>query len=371
MNHCRSHSSFSGWWGSGACPTPRLGTRPRPAPKGIALVLVLAILVLAGVTLAGLSRVSLRQAVQTKQAEKELQTRWGIRSLRVALLPQAEAILNADETVSEKPIVTARRRITLGRQTFDLMVGDEQAKLNIGHVYQRADAATAERAVLDLTRTATLSVVPHLRPVIPREIKAQLNSGGLRGVEPPAVLGCWEQVFSLRPQAMAAGRHSVSERDLLHRALGDGGPLGAGKLFDHITLWGDGKLNFRRASPEVMRFTAASMAQGFDANRLLELRNSNPGMDADEALHQLSDTPTEQRGKAAALFTQGSRCHSLWIIARSPSPQGESGTAPELFSTVSRAESVVLIVQDEAAPRSKRPRAGQSKPMAVEYVFTW
>lgn len=387
---------------------------------GFAMVAVLLVLVIAGVALAGLGRISLRQAVQTRQAERELQVRWGIRSLRASLMDEAEVILSLEEEASRGPVATVRRVVALGGCDFEVIVSDEQAKVHLGQLVGQTDVPATERAVMELTRGCGMVVTPMLCPVTDRGTRGRTSNprtprtrppeppespgraGGIPGGDEGLTrLGSWDQVF-----VVERGREA-SRRAWMAMLLGSDTPgiapgstsgisqsISSGSTavatpFDHLTLWGDGKLNFRRASAETIRFTMRRVESGIDIERLVELRAANPGMDAEEAL-QLSEASSADQGRAAAMFTQSSRCHSLWIVARSgmlgrDGNSGRSDDGPRMGQTP-RLERVVLVVRDESAPRPPRSSrqtsgrsgggaggggGGASGGRAVEYVFEW
>jgi hypothetical protein len=70
--------------------------------RGYVLVMVLGLLVLSTTLLVGVSRLAVRAAVGARQAEDDLQRRWGVASSRKAVLPHAEAILSGLECGSAR-----------------------------------------------------------------------------------------------------------------------------------------------------------------------------------------------------------------------------------------------------------------------------
>src|SRR3982750_969566 len=131
----RRHSNFDGTFrrSRGAmrnCAHERRG--------GYVLILTLALLVLAATLMVAVARAAGDHAMLARQEQAGLQRRWGAVSCRAALLPSADQILVRAELQAHRPVPIHRARLQLGAQTFDVAIGDEQAKTNVNALIQAA-----------------------------------------------------------------------------------------------------------------------------------------------------------------------------------------------------------------------------------------
>jgi hypothetical protein len=262
---------------------------PPPRRRGYILVMVLVVLAIAAAALAGICRLSLERAVQASRAEEDLQRRWAVMTFRSVLLPRAEAVLVS----AADPAPEVRRDIRLGGQPFTLVFGDEQAKANVNRLYRAGGLAEAERAARTLA-AGTAGVAIELRPlpVPPRSKDDDAD-------DPPPAFESFGQVFLHTPPSALIERSGTG--------------LAPAALF---TCWGDGSINFRRASKEALREACARHANGAQVGRLLEIRSRRPDISAGDALDQLTLTD-RAREALDELLVDESGCHSLWIISRS------------------------------------------------------
>jgi hypothetical protein len=269
---------------------------PRTPRRGYALLLVLLVLAVAAAATAGVCRISLRKALHARRAEEDLQRRWAVVSCRAALLPRADSVLARAEREGAAPAAEVRRDVRLGGETLTLVFGDEQAKANVNLLYRAAGAGGTERAVRRLIATANVDV--ELRPLPARP-------GATSDDDPLPPFESFGQVFA-----------RATPRELIGPA-GGRSPVPAAVL----TCWGDGTLNFRRASAEAVREVAAPHAGAALANRLVQLRDKHPGLDAAAVLDQVKLSDTAREALEEVLVDE-SACFSLWIITRSADRTG-------------------------------------------------
>ena len=125
--------------------------------------MVLAVSVLVVTVLSMLAQISLRRGLQAADAQRDLQRRWGRVTLQAALLKEAAGDLPgarglaAESTPGVPPSPTIRAAITLGGVTFDLLLGDEDAKLNLNTIYHHS-RKREDRAGIGEHRTETVAV---------------------------------------------------------------------------------------------------------------------------------------------------------------------------------------------------------------------
>jgi hypothetical protein len=238
----------------------------RKRHHGYVLALTLVLVVIAGLALAGASRMSLQHAVESQARARELQRRWGMLSAQAVLLPNSEQILVACEVQARQPMASCRQGLRLGDQDFDFVFADEQAKASASAMVQR------------LGKDQTRQVLSELVPGMPIDLR-----------DSPASFG---QVFD-----------QLLPKDLLEQTSGT------------ITCWGPGTINYLRAPEAVLSKVCSPPLSLTQVHQLVALRQQWPPVALSAALDQLN-LDGDVRGKAQALLTDASTCHSLWIVCR-------------------------------------------------------
>lgn len=272
-------------------PLPHVVTRRPRRSGGYVLLMVLLVLTISAAAAAGVCRMSLDKALRAARAEDDLQRRWGALSCRTTLLPKAERVLTAAEQPGSKPSAEARLQLPLGRQTFTLIFGDEQAKANVNALYYQGGLAGTERAVRELTAASGSPAPVELRP-----------SAGGAAADPEdrePVFESFGQVFGgAPPAALLAGR--------------PGRPAPASQL----TCWSDGPLNFRRASRDALVQVCRPHVGRGRVEQLLKARDETfPDVDLAGALDSLG-LNQKQQAALEDLLVDDSVCYSLWVISR-------------------------------------------------------
>lgn len=263
--------------------------RPRD-DSGFVLLMVLAVIFIAGTVLAACARRSCRQALQAGAARGELQLRWGIRSIRDLCLPAAERFLTEQAVIDGAPVATARRSVALGGIAFHLVVSDEQAKANVNLLAERGGQANLPGT---LRRLQT-----HQRKVLPVRLRpATYTAAGITRY--PIRYAGLGQVFQF-----------THPRQLIDPRLDDPPAAGAGR----ITCWGSGKVNFKRADVEVLRAVLAGILTETQLDRLRKFRSEVPDCTLHEAIKHL-ELKKDAAGILESYLTDASGCHALWIVA--------------------------------------------------------
>jgi len=250
--------------------------------------MVLVVLAIAGSLLAVSARRTSERALEAGAAQRELQRKWGMRSIQTALLPRAEAILEEKTAEGDRPRVSAARAITLGDMGFAIVVGDEQAKANVNLIVALADRERLRGSI------SILNGGRWLLPVVLRPV--QEKSGEIRS--PPVQYASLEQVFA-----------APSPADLLGKAPDAEGPAA------RLTCWGNGKLNFRRAEELVLRVVLSDILDEYQMHRLCVLREEMPEASVSGILGLL-ELEKDKRALLQKRVTDASSCHSLWIVAQ-------------------------------------------------------
>jgi hypothetical protein len=276
--------------------------------RGYVLLIVLAVSVLVVTVLSTLAQVSLRRGLQAADAERDLQQRWGGVTLQEALLKDAPKVFLAQEeraaelTPGVPPPPTIRDAITLGGVTFDMLLGDEDAKLNLNTVYHQSGKMKTEQVLAKVQPrlTRAIRLVPAVKPMqLSRESRRDTDEEELseQPQGPPRALRSWGEVFDI-------GR---LKQDLASEAA-------LPTVTSGITCWGGGQLNFRRATDDAILAVAGAVIQDGAASRLLQRYRQNPTVGVDTLL--LAEVQNQQkRERLTRLLSQTSNNFSLWMNA--------------------------------------------------------
>ncbi|MEQ1905319.1 MAG: hypothetical protein ABL888_14110 [Pirellulaceae bacterium] len=276
--------------------------RKRRHRRGYILVTTVLLIAIAGLLLAGVARRSLMAALDVKQAQDELQIRWGEASCQRLVFRRAPFILKkqveskslkpkrrdeGEEIPSvEVPIPRRAAAIELGGIEFQLQIADEQAKANLNRVLvERSD-----EAAIEIMRT--LAASSDLPSIFFRKNKNFDLSPRKAAFE------SWGQVFE------STDTNSVLLAEQLRLST------------QRLTLWGpDGKLHFAAADDETLAEIAKLAISPAEAGKLVEMRAKSPDALSAQFLNSLG-LNAKKRTKLESLLTDSSRCYSLWITSK-------------------------------------------------------
>ena len=221
-------------------------SRRRKKRSGYVLLVVMAASILVVTVLGTLAKVSLRRAVDARDAQLSLQQRWGSLTLQRVLLEKAPAVFETRKKILDEiapgappPPPTIRDAITIGDVTFDILLGDEDAKLNLNAVYHQVGTKKTEEVIMQaagshlrlnlrLAPTVAPQSVSRERPKMSVLNNANDDDGAVEdaGLVPDA-FGSWGQVFDI------AGLHAQAGSDLVL-------PIVTAKM----TCWGERSAEF-------------------------------------------------------------------------------------------------------------------------------
>jgi hypothetical protein len=243
---------------------------------GYVLLLTLVVLLLAGLLTAGMARHSLRLVLESASAQDELQNRWGCWSLERTLLPGAAALLEA------RPQPRLTGDVRLGRQSLHFELTDESAKLNLNAVLRERGHAAVEQSA---------------RRRSPAELPVRLRLASFaRATSSTETIDAWGQLFEL----------GIGERAAEDAALA--------QVAEELTLWGDGKLHFARADPELVYELCAPVVGDEVVGELLALRSDPTPGNLNDLLDRLA-LRVEDRATLVRLLTTESTCFGLRVVS--------------------------------------------------------
>ena len=273
--------------------------------------------------MAAVARHSLLLALAGAEAQESLQRRWGAVSCQRAFLERAEDILKqladdpSQDADPQKPHPDhATARIVLGGMVFDLLLADENAKVNLNAIYRLRNVDEVRRIVRE-SADAGGRLEVRLLP---------LRTKSTQSDQP--VFESWGQVFAMNRMAQ--------DRPVPEQLMA---------ATTQTTCWGDGRLNLLRASEWRIERLCRMVVAPTAIDRLLEWRRQyfaqqqekrrqaaagqrssdaqvnpatgpastqNAAQEYTAALGQLQLRQGEQQ-QIGELLTWQSTCHSLWV----------------------------------------------------------
>lgn len=256
--------------------------------SGFILILVLLVITIATLTMVTAGQNSCQRALMASRQMDKLQTKWAALSAKETLLNSAELFLLAQSTEQEQPL-KAIGRMTLGKTNFDFIIYDEQAKANVNSI--SSDSRIFHEKIIRLQNK--LPIV--LNPVFEHNKTEKTNNK----ISQQRRYSGFEDLFGLKPL-----------NQFVDTKQAEG-------LADRLTFWGNGKINFKRASQTVIKTVLSDYLNDSQIESLLELRRQLPDCTAFELADNM-DLPRNKRRKLLTKITDQSKCYSLWIISSDP-----------------------------------------------------
>lgn len=254
---------------------------------GFILVVTLVMIAIAGILLTGICRHSLAMSLAVHQMTERLQKRWGMASCQRAAFRLAEEVLmetriREDGSRDVQPLATTSLVMNLGGVDFDLLLADDQAKVNVNLLDANLDRETTTRTLESLAAGADVEV--QLRPLVGDNIGAD----GLPYKR-------WEQVFSPRQLSL------IDFPDHLVWAS------------RNVTCWSAGsRLHFWAASDAAISCVAGLALSPIEVDRLMAQRGASPSGGLSELLDKL-DLSRRKRTMLEQLLVDTRSSVSVWI----------------------------------------------------------
>lgn len=261
--------------------------RPR---RGFVLPFTLLVIALATLVMSGVARRSLKVAQRASEAELQLQRKWGVISCQPALLRRADDWLNRPMVAGQSRDLGHDRLVfQLGKLDFDVLLADENAKVNLNQMKQALAPAALAVRVNELSQSPQPLLV-ELRPFTFESV----DPTGEPGEPNLTKFGSWGQVFPIHQfpdSADAPRRIAAATMDL--------------------TCWGNGKLNLNRASQRAIQIWCDCVVGHDVAVELLKARASTERLDI-TSLSQLA-IDADKRELIDMHFTDESHTYSMWV----------------------------------------------------------
>lgn len=276
----------------------------RDIPRGYVLLAVLAAMVLMVTVLASLANLSLRRSLAAADAQVALQQRIGTLSLERNVFGRSMQVFDTIEkelpTGVPFPSVL-RTAVTFGGVTYDVVLADEDAKMNLNTIYHAAGPARCQSALTQMvgpSGTMAIRLLPAVRPsgfLVPAPADESEE-------ETPAptrlpAFRSWGEVFDLSRLTSNAGNDAVL-------------PI----LTQRLTCWGAEAVNIRRAADSVIESAAGCVLSAAGAKRLVSRYRESPTMGLALLIQREAKTDKE-RQQLRTLVSETSSHFSLWIDA--------------------------------------------------------
>lgn len=278
---------------------------------GVAILMALLVVALAGGVLGVCARRSAQSALAAGEDLQQLQLRWAGIGIREVILPQLPGLLERARRPHEEPALSTELALTLGCLDVRVLIADEQAKANVNTLGSQMDDASLAQTLQQLQAMSHQPLAVEIR-------------AAARATRRPTLA---------RPSASAA--QSSNPRRARSSGPGQIAPTGDGRFvsfdqfirFDHprrllvdparslagqITCWGDGRINWHVADEPALRAVLGNLLSGAQVRKLMDLRRK-PDLKAGQAIAELALTK-EKAEAVAALLADQSQCHSAWVV---------------------------------------------------------
>lgn len=303
--------------------------------RGYLLLAVIAVLILVVTSLSTLATLSLRKGLEASDAERSLQHRWGALTIERTMLSQAASVFQQqeDEWAQRAPgtpaPTTFRTRVRLGEAYYDILLGDEDAKLNLNAVYHLGGPNRTDQALAQIGGPA-MAMARRLRPAVPPIRPDRERSGRESSESDP------EQEGEDNSELPDAFRSWGELLDLTRLDAGIARDASLPNLTTGLTCWGNGQLNIRRASDDAILALARLVIQDGAARRMVQRFRQNPTSTL-ALLLQTEVSNEEDRQRLAELMSETSTNFSIWIDVSS-----RGGGSLRSFSVMRRDDEGVI-----------------------------
>jgi hypothetical protein len=271
--------------------------RLRSHRTGFVLITVVILLAVVALMLARLATVSLVQAREANRERQAMQSRWAVTSIRQLCENRAPALLVSEKTIAQPSrwtedgtkLPSRTFQIDLNEVAWEIVLADESAKLNLPHLL-------LERPLVDV-RHASASLLPKSGSV---NIRQNIVVDDKRAISTPKQFEAW---FELR------GTQNEVDQWI--------------RVGEHLTLWGDGRMNLKLASPESLDAIWRALF-GRPAPIVLQESRVNPdGLNRVGLIKELGLRESEE-AIFSRFFSFGGSATSVWIVPRMNAGRRES-----------------------------------------------
>ncbi len=299
---------------------------------GYVLLMVLVLLVVLATALSSIATRSMRTTQEAVVAVAQLQQRVGLESCQKTFLLQAEFVFkkmdemrrNGQGPASPEANRMVADAITLGEQRFDLVLFDENAKVNLNTLNQNAgqqEVMKVLRETLPASIARTIAFHPAqgstTSPTRTREPSSASNKGQEKSSASGSNLETGESEAANDPPMIPAFRSWGEVFDfgmLIGQSPEKQVQLEFAKSF---TLWGSGQINIYRATDSQIMSLLGTVVPTALARKIVTKLKESPDPNIDTILEKEVESP-KNRKQLRALLSPTSFAFSLFIDVDTP-----------------------------------------------------
>ncbi len=304
------------------------GCRLQPAARprdGYILLMVMVLLIVMATVLTTIATRSLQTSQEAIVSATQFQQRVGIASCQAAFLPNANSIFNKLDDL-ERTSRSRRREprhiiaesVILGDQRFDLVLADENAKVNLNTMYHKIGKAKTNqqlRSQLSINEFRALRLTPAVGANVDNsarskasESKSKAKSGSNAQTSDSDLLAATPVESAILPAFRSWGEVFAFER------LAEQTPAKQMRLdfTNSMTLWGSGQVNINHASEQTVRTVAELVISPPEAKKLVGKMMKSDSVDIQTTLELETIKPSEKKA-LSSLLGKYSYAYSLFV----------------------------------------------------------
>ncbi|MDZ4853060.1 MAG: hypothetical protein SGI77_27545 [Pirellulaceae bacterium] len=297
--------------------------------SGYVLLMVLILLTVLTTALSSMATRSMQTSQEAVIAEALLQQRVGMESCKKALMPTVSEVFNSMDRLrrgtssSSAPKHVVADSIVLGGQRFDIVLADENAKINLNTMYHLTGKAKLDRLLREKLSVGDLQALA-LRPAIPsiKDGLARTREGADKGgkqsnakssdpdpssdesapiqTQLPPAFRSWGEVFDLEV--------------LIHQSAEQKMRVDFANSF---TLWGSGQINIDRATEQATTTTVESILGPAEAKLIVGKIMAHDDVDI-QAVIEKEVNKASNRPPLRALIGKHSFAFSMFVDVVAP-----------------------------------------------------
>lgn len=260
-----------------------------------ALIITLITLSISLATFTALSQLALDENWKSQTQEASLQNKWLTYSAQKVLLPRSQDALSMAHPLAgrQNPTWEFQAVMPTGTKIY-LKIEDEQSKINLNSRFIKFNDSNALALTQRFMEQSKKPLVLNWAPSLPA-LQSSLSSSGKMNpnLRLPPFCG-WRQIFSTKPAPTLQGENPF--------------PV----ITSFLTLWGDGRINFKSASDQVLIESLAPFVSQDKIGALVDIRARFPGMALDSLMDQIG-LSGHARTMTAESVVDRSKAFSLWI----------------------------------------------------------
>jgi hypothetical protein len=255
------------------------------------------------------------QRLAILKSEDQLQQQWGIYSLQQTILPSADGLFLGSDAANQRgrgdrqaSPRTKSASLNLGSHRFDLILADEDAKVNLNAAFQVLGETAARQAAVKLSPPGSQRL---LQPSPP-----QAGSSLRRGANAKQAARSLSEGLQYHYQSWG----QLFDLSRIANDMGDDRYLA--NLTGPVTIFGNGRLNVLRASDQAIETVCSWVVTDGLAKRVSEKIRSSTLNEIPLMLEQ-TVANLDDRLALQQLLSVNSTTYSLWIESTGRHTRGQ------------------------------------------------